>query len=160
MGEQSFSTWFMPIVPIELQGKVLTIQVPSVYFYEYLEEQYVEELKRAIYQELGLEGRLEYSVIVDQGNAQAPAKTMHLPPARKTAPSLAEPPDAPLQLRHGPRRHAAQPAGGIRRATWCPVPSSPPPPRSPPIPCVIPSRRVKTMDRNIVPSQLNDYLYV
>ena len=86
VGEQSYRTWFMPIVPVELQGKELTIQVPSVYFYEYLEEQYVEELKRAIYQELGPDGRLGYSVVVDQGNAQAPARAMHLPPTRKAAP--------------------------------------------------------------------------
>ncbi|RYY20003.1 MAG: chromosomal replication initiator protein DnaA, partial [Cytophagaceae bacterium] len=65
VGEQSFRTWFEPIAPVELQGKVLTIQVPSVYFYEFLEEHYVEELKRAIFQELGPEGRLEYSVVVD-----------------------------------------------------------------------------------------------
>ena len=35
---QPFKTWFEPIKPIKLKGEVLTIQVPSQFFYEYLEE--------------------------------------------------------------------------------------------------------------------------
>ena len=45
----------------------------------------MDELRRALFQELGPEGRLEYSVVVDQGNEAATAKTMHLPAARKVA---------------------------------------------------------------------------
>ncbi|AIZ64530.1 chromosomal replication initiation protein [Hymenobacter sp. DG25B] len=97
IGEQSFRTWFEPIVPIELQGNVLIIQVPSQFFYEWLEEHYVEELKRGIYQELGPEGRLEYSIVVDQGNSQNKPRTVNIPTARKAA--------APTQ--------AASPAGSL-----------------------------------------------
>ena len=157
VGEQSFRTWFEPIAPVELQGKVLTIQVPSVYFYEFLEEHYVEELKRAIYQELGPEGRLEYSVVVDQGNAQASAKTMHLPPARKTAPSLSNP-----GQQNGPSPNYGTAPGGIQ-------PSRPVAPARHLVPggntataaqvaattLRNPFDAAKTMDRNIVPSQLN-----
>ena len=85
IGEQSFKTWFRPIIPVELKGNVLTIQVPSAYFYDWLEEHYVDELRRALYQELGPEGRLEYSVVVDQGNEQARPRTLHLPTTRKAA---------------------------------------------------------------------------
>ncbi len=85
IGEQSFKTWFQPIVPVELKGNVLTIQVPSAYFYDWLEEHYVDELRRALFRELGAEGRLEYSVVVDQGNEQAQPRTLHLPPPRKVA---------------------------------------------------------------------------
>ena len=42
---QSFKTWFEPIKPIKLDNKVLTIQVPSQFFYEWLEEHYVSLLK-------------------------------------------------------------------------------------------------------------------
>ncbi len=38
----SFKTWFEPIVPLKLENNILTIQVPSPFFYEYLEEQYNE----------------------------------------------------------------------------------------------------------------------
>jgi chromosomal replication initiator protein len=65
---QSFKTWFEPIVPLKLKNKVLTIQVPSQFFYEWLEEHYITLLKKTIQKELGTGGRLEYSIIMD--NAQ------------------------------------------------------------------------------------------
>ena len=39
---QSFKTWFEPIKPIKLEKNVLTIQVPSQFFYEWLEEHYID----------------------------------------------------------------------------------------------------------------------
>ncbi len=38
---QHYKTWFEPIKPVELRGNVLLIQVPSQFFYEYLEEHYL-----------------------------------------------------------------------------------------------------------------------
>ena len=38
---QSFKTWFEPIKPVKLSANILTIQVPSQFFYEYIEEHYV-----------------------------------------------------------------------------------------------------------------------
>jgi chromosomal replication initiator protein len=71
VGEQSFKTWFEPIVPIMLQNDVLTIQVPSQFFYEWLEEHYVQVLRRAIDTELGPDGRLEYSLMMEKESEQA-----------------------------------------------------------------------------------------
>jgi chromosomal replication initiator protein len=68
IAEQSYKTWFEPIVPVRLANNVLTIQVPSQFFYEWLEEHYVHLLRKAIDSELGPSGRLEYSIIVDKGN--------------------------------------------------------------------------------------------
>ncbi len=67
IGEQTFKTWFTPIEPIKIEGKSLTIQVPSQFFYEWLEEHYVHILKLALNSVLGPEGKLEYSVIIDKG---------------------------------------------------------------------------------------------
>ena len=50
---QAFKTWFAPIKPVKLENDVLTIQVPSQFFYEWLEEHYVHLLKRTIRKELG-----------------------------------------------------------------------------------------------------------
>ncbi len=36
VGEENFNTWFKPIVPLKVEGDVLTIQVPSQFFYEWL----------------------------------------------------------------------------------------------------------------------------
>ena len=57
--EQAFSTWFAPIVPIGFNRNVLTIQVPSQFFYEWLEEHYVKILREVINDQLGPEGKLE-----------------------------------------------------------------------------------------------------
>ncbi|TFV93047.1 chromosomal replication initiator protein DnaA [Algoriphagus kandeliae] len=69
VSEQSFSTWFKPINPVKLEGTSLTIQVPSQFFYEWLEDNYIQELKLAIKTVLGQSGRLEYAVVVDRGNS-------------------------------------------------------------------------------------------
>ncbi len=62
---QSFKTWFEPILPVKLSDQILTIQVPSQFFYEWLEEHYITLLRKTIRKELGPEGRLEYSIIMD-----------------------------------------------------------------------------------------------
>lgn len=77
--EQSFQTWFKPIVPLGTENDVLTIQVPSQFFYEWLEENYVPVLKKAIHKVLGPSGRLEYSVVVDSGNKLTPPVTVQYP---------------------------------------------------------------------------------
>src|SRR5690606_28406384 len=70
VNEQSFSTWFKPINPVRIDGSVLTIQVPSQFFYEWLEDNYIQALKLAIKTVMGNNGRLEYAVVVDKGNSQ------------------------------------------------------------------------------------------
>ncbi len=60
----SFKTWFEPIVPLKLEKQILTIQVPSHFFYEYIEETYIDLLRMVIRKELGTEAKLEYNIIV------------------------------------------------------------------------------------------------
>jgi chromosomal replication initiator protein len=79
VNEQSFSTWFRPINPVKLEGSSLTIQVPSQFFYEWLEDNYVNQLKLAIKSTLGPNGRLEYAVVVDRGNSQNQPYVVSLP---------------------------------------------------------------------------------
>ncbi len=62
---QSFKTWFEPIKALKLSSFILTIQVPSQFFYEWLEEHYITLLKKTIKKELGSEGKLEYSIIME-----------------------------------------------------------------------------------------------
>ncbi len=66
ISEQSFKTWFEPIIPVKLIDNTLTIQVPSKFFYEWLEENYVRVLRNAIDRSIGHAGQLEYSVLVDK----------------------------------------------------------------------------------------------
>ncbi|RYY38729.1 MAG: chromosomal replication initiator protein DnaA [Chitinophagaceae bacterium] len=65
---QHFKTWFEPIKPVALKENVLIIQVPSQFFFEYLEEHYVNLLAKTLKRELGKEAQLEYRIMVDGGN--------------------------------------------------------------------------------------------
>jgi len=65
---QAFKTWFAPIKPVKLDGNVLTIQVPSQFFYEWLEEHYVSLLRKTVRKELGPDARLEYSIIMEHAH--------------------------------------------------------------------------------------------
>jgi chromosomal replication initiator protein len=76
--DQSFKTWFEPIRPLKLYGKVLTIQVPSQFFYEWLEDNYVNLLRKALDYAIGRDGLLEYSIIVDKGNDKHQPLTMNV----------------------------------------------------------------------------------
>jgi chromosomal replication initiator protein len=59
---QTYLTWFEPIIPRRLEGDVLTIQVPSRFFYEYLEENFVQLLRKAMDTAISAEARLEYTI--------------------------------------------------------------------------------------------------
>jgi chromosomal replication initiator protein len=64
---QSYNTWFMPIRPMGLRDNALVIQVPNKFFYEMLEESYVDILKTAIRKELGDRAKLEYQILMHNG---------------------------------------------------------------------------------------------
>ena len=68
----SFKTWFEPIVPVKLKDKVLTIQVPSAFFYEYLEEQFIDILRKTLRMVLGNGAKLEYNIIMGNNNGEEP----------------------------------------------------------------------------------------
>ncbi|MFT7033810.1 MAG: chromosomal replication initiator protein [Cyclobacteriaceae bacterium] len=76
--EQSYKTWFTPIIPTKFENNVLTIQVPTQFFYEWLEDNYVNLLKESIKLTIGPQGKLEYSVIVDNGNSANQPYTVNL----------------------------------------------------------------------------------
>ena len=81
----SFRTWFEPIVPIKITDSVLTIQVPSPFFYEYLEEQYIGILSKTIRKEIGEDAKLEYSVIMENnGFSDSKPYTVKFPTKAKT----------------------------------------------------------------------------
>src|SRR5690606_8587046 len=72
---QSFKTWFEPVKAVRLEGNVLTIQVPSLFFYEWLEEHYVGIVRKTVKKFLGEQGRLEYNIVVEKSSANPPDTT-------------------------------------------------------------------------------------
>jgi chromosomal replication initiator protein len=69
---QAYKTWFEPILAVKLSNHSLSIQVPSKFFYEWLEEHYVKILKVALTKELGEHAKLVYIIKMENtyGNKQ------------------------------------------------------------------------------------------
>jgi chromosomal replication initiator protein len=72
---RSFQTWFEPIKALRLEGDVLTIQVPSLFFYEWLEEHYVGLLRKTVKMQLGENASLEYNIVVEKSSNSNPYTT-------------------------------------------------------------------------------------
>jgi chromosomal replication initiator protein len=62
----SFKTWFQPMVPLKLMGSELTIQVPSQFFYDWVEEHYNTLIRNTIVSVLGQSARLYYSIASEE----------------------------------------------------------------------------------------------
>src|SRR5687768_4416932 len=118
---QAFKTWFEPTRPIKLDGTTLTIQVPSQFFYEWIEEHYYALVRKTIVQILGERAHLVYRAVVDESLESPEERVITLPSRAVTrmstvphkAPPLAPPspftpqPNAgdgsPMQPRLNPR---------------------------------------------------------
>lgn len=68
VSEQLYNTWFEPIKCLSFQNKTLTIQVPSQYVYEFLEEHYVGLLRSVLNRVFGTGTRLMYRIDADKTN--------------------------------------------------------------------------------------------
>ena len=79
ISEQSFKTWFLPIRAIKLKGQILHIQVPSKFFYEWIEEHYIKLLKTAIGRELGEDAKLVYSIVMENTYGNSNPYTVKIP---------------------------------------------------------------------------------
>lgn len=71
---QTFKTWFEPIKAVKLEGDILTIEVPNRFFYEWLEENFLDVLRLSIGKILGKKGRLEYRFKVEKNNGANASK--------------------------------------------------------------------------------------
>ena len=65
---QNFKTWFKPIKAVALEGKTLTIQVPSQFCFEWLEKHYLTLMKKTIMREIGKDAKLEYNIILENSS--------------------------------------------------------------------------------------------
>ena len=72
---KAYETWFVPIVPLQLDGTTLIVQVPSHFFYEWLDTHYIDLLRRVIRMQLGPSAMLKYSVMMDQSIRTSPIVT-------------------------------------------------------------------------------------
>lgn len=66
--DTTFNTWFAPIVPLKYENKTLTLQVPSQFFYEFIEDKFVDLMRATLYKVIGEGTKLMYNVMVDKGS--------------------------------------------------------------------------------------------
>jgi chromosomal replication initiator protein len=62
--QAAFEAWFKPIIPLSYEDNKFTVQVPSQFFYEYLEEKYVNVLKMTLNRVFGEGTVLKYRIMV------------------------------------------------------------------------------------------------
>lgn len=59
---QQYSTWFKPIKPVSISDSTLTVEVPSDFFREYLEDSFLDVIKKTLKRVLGADARLVYTL--------------------------------------------------------------------------------------------------
>ena len=64
ISDDAYNTWFAPIIPISYRDNIFTVQVPSQFFYEYLEEKFIDLIQQTLYRVMGEETILNYRVVV------------------------------------------------------------------------------------------------
>lgn len=88
VNRRAFDTWFKPIVPVAFESGVLTVSVPSEFFREYLEEYYLDVLRKTLKKEIGADAKLIYRV--------APVKVQ--PPMEYPAAQCSTPENQPIAV--------------------------------------------------------------
>jgi chromosomal replication initiator protein len=96
---QAFKTWFEPIKPVKLSENALSIQVPSKFFYEWLEEHYVKLLKVALTKELGEQAKLVYIIKMENTYGNKEPFTERIPSANRGSVSAQEM-DVPIKSKN------------------------------------------------------------
>lgn len=96
---QAFKTWFEPIKAVKLTDSALSIQVPSKFFYEWLEEHYVNLLKVSLTRELGETAKLVYVIKMENTYGNKKPFTEKIPSANRT-PVNSQEVDVPIKSKN------------------------------------------------------------
>jgi chromosomal replication initiator protein len=58
----TYNTWFVPIKPVELNNSTLKVQLPSQFFWEWIDEHYNTLINKTIHEVLGHDAKLAYVI--------------------------------------------------------------------------------------------------
>ena len=81
--DAAFETWFKPLVPIDFKAHILKIQVPSKFYYEWIEEHYLQLLKIALTKYIGPDAKLIYSIKMSADADQKKANLIDVPSSNR-----------------------------------------------------------------------------
>lgn len=65
----TYNTWFVPIKPIDINNSILKVQLPSRFFWEWIDEHYNTLITKTIHEIIGPEAKLAY-IITDTTSAE------------------------------------------------------------------------------------------
>ncbi len=141
ISRQSFKTWFEPLKAVKLDveedgHRKLVVQLPSRFYFEWLEEHYFGLLRKTITTVLGPQGRLFYSIVMDRDDPESGhAGTSVRLPARRPTDELPQEVDTLALQQARAAQQPVSPAGeaAARRAVAGPYgPGGPYAPSGPP----------------------------
>lgn len=109
IGTQMFNQWFKPLIPVAYQNSTITIEVPSDFYRKYIEDVYLDVLKRTLKRVIGPEAKLVYRV--------SPVRVQ--PPMTYPAANSAVPSNKPISVNTYPSSGSPGPFvyPGLRRVT-------------------------------------------
>jgi chromosomal replication initiator protein len=61
----TYNTWFLPIKPVDLEDSTLRVQIPSQFFWEWIEEHFNNLITRTIKEVIGNDAKLTYMISED-----------------------------------------------------------------------------------------------
>ena len=64
----TYNTWFIPIKPLDLDNSTLRVQLPSRFFWEWIDEHYNTLISKTIQDVLGTEAKLAYVISEEKEN--------------------------------------------------------------------------------------------
>jgi len=73
--QMTFNTWFLPIKPIEMSNSTIKVQLPSQFFWEWIDEHYKSLISKTIQNVLGEQVTLTYVISEEAETIQPIAET-------------------------------------------------------------------------------------
>src|SRR3990172_1520294 len=70
--QMTYNTWFLPIKPLELNDATLKVQLPSQFFWEWIDEHYNTLINKTIHEVLGPSAKLTYIISEEKDNPVEP----------------------------------------------------------------------------------------
>ena len=82
VSDQVFKTWFEKMRPVKWDGSTLTLELPSHFFFEWIEQHYASLLNKTVQKILGPKAKLQFEVVVDENATTPSQRTVKLPALR------------------------------------------------------------------------------
>ena len=79
----TYNTWFVPIKPIALENSTLKVQLPSQFFWEWIDEHYNTLISKTIHDVLGPEAKLAYVISEEKEPKEEKQDFQELPKQEK-----------------------------------------------------------------------------